>query len=229
MTSSVLPREWDSTFFGARIFEAHLGGDSVERVVAEAKQAGAECLYLFIDAADLRGIEEAVRAGARLVDLRTELGGRLEVDRGVQATRSATPSDREALLPQTRELAIESRFSRDARIPEEKVREMYEIWLDRCLDEGVVAVPTAGRAGFVGARKDGNVARIELVYVDAASRGRGLGRALVREAVSGVATSEATVVTQTGNVAAQRLYQSLRLRSRSTSAVLHVWLDERSG
>jgi ribosomal protein S18 acetylase RimI-like enzyme len=227
MTSSVLPREWDSTFFGARIFEAHLGVNSVHRVVAEAKRAGAECLYLFMDGDDLRGIEHAVRAGARLVDLRTELGGRMEVDTGARATRSATPADREALLPQTRELATESRFSRDRRFPEKKVREMYEIWLDRCLDEGVVAVPTTGRAGFVGARTDGSVARIELVYVDAASRGQGFGRALVGEAVATLATNHATVVTQTGNVAAQRLYQSLGLRSRSTSAVLHLWLDER--
>jgi ribosomal protein S18 acetylase RimI-like enzyme len=229
MIGSVLPREWDATFFGARIFEAHLGSDSVDRVVAEAKRADAECLYLFIDAVELRGIEEAVRAGARLVDLRMELAGRMEVDPGARATRSATPADREALLPQARDLATESRFSRDPRIPKEKVREMYEIWLDRCLDEGVVTIPSAGRGGFVGVRKEGSVARIELVYVEAASRGRGLGRALVREAVASVAASDAVVVTQAGNVAAQRMYQSLGLRSRSTSAVLHLWLDERSG
>ena len=84
-------------------------------------------------------------------------------------------------------------------------------------------------AGFVGARTDGDVARIELVYVDAASRGQGLGRALIREAVAAVAASEVSVVTQTGNVAAQRLYQSLGLRSRGALAVLHLWLDERDG
>jgi ribosomal protein S18 acetylase RimI-like enzyme len=228
MTSSVLPREWDSTFFGARIFEAHVRGDPLEGVVAQAKGAGAECVYLFMDADDLRGIEEAVRAGARLVDLRTELGGSVKVDLAARATRSATRADRETLLSHARELAIESRFSRDPRIPEEKVRNMYEIWLDRCLDEGVVAVPTTGRAGFVGAREDDSVARIELVYIDPASRGHGVGRALVREAVASLATSDATVVTQIGNLAAQRLYESLGLRSRSTSAVLHLWLDERS-
>ena len=227
MTNTVLRREWDSTFFGARIFEAHLARDSVDRVVAEAGRAGAECLYMFIDANDPGGIEDAVRAGARLVDLRTELGGRMEVDTAAGATRPATRADRQTVLPQTRELAIESRFSRDGRIPAEKVREMYEIWLDRCLDEGVVTVPTAGRGGFVGARKNGGVARIELVYVDAASRGHGLGHALVHDAVASLATNDATVVTQAGNVGAQRLYQSLGLRSRSTTAVLHLWFDER--
>ena len=231
MTTTVLPRQWDSTFFGARIFEAHLGDDPVEQVVAEAALAGAECLYLFVDAADLAGVETAVRSGARLVDLRVELAGRMndETDASAAPTRGATGEDRETLLLQAHALASESRFSRDTRIPEQKVREMYEIWLGRCLDEGFVAVPAVSGAGFVGARRDGDVAQIELVYVDAASRGQGLGRALIRCAVEGLAARDASVVTQTGNVAAQRLYQSLGLRSRSTIAVLHIWLDERDG
>jgi ribosomal protein S18 acetylase RimI-like enzyme len=230
MTKTVLPRPWDSTFFGARIFEAHLGDDPVEEVVAEAAAAGAACLYLFVDAADLVAVEAAIRSGARLVDLRVELVGPLnnETDAALAATRGATAADRLALLPQAHELAVESRFWRDPRIAQGKVREMYEIWLDRCLDEGFVAVPAAHGAGFVGARRDRDVARIELVYVDAASRGQGLGRALVHGAVSGVGANNVSVVTQTGNLAAQRLYQSLGLRSGNSLVVLHLWLDERS-
>lgn len=231
MTMTVLPRSWDSTFFGVRVFEAHLRGDALNQAVAEAARCGAECLYLFVDAGDLKNLETAVRRGAQLVDLRVELAGRIRLETGGSSppTRRATHADREALLPQARELAIESRFARDTRIPDQRVREMYEIWLDRCIDEGVVAVPAIRGAGFVGARKDDDIGRIELVYVDAASRGQGLGRALIREAVAAVDASDITVVTQTGNVAAQRLYQSLGLRSRSTIAVLHLWLDEPDG
>jgi ribosomal protein S18 acetylase RimI-like enzyme len=231
MTMTVLPRPWDSTFFGARIFEAHLGEDPVEEVVAEAAATGVECLYLFVDAGDVAAVESAVRSGAHLVDLRVELTGTMDSEAvaAFPGTRGATAADRRSLLPQARELAVESRFWRDPRIPQEKVREMYEIWLDRCLDEGFVAVPAADGAGFVGARKDGDVARIDLVYVDAASRGQGLGRALVHGAVAGLGANDVSVVTQTGNVAAQRLYQSLGLRSGNSLAVLHLWLDERSG
>jgi ribosomal protein S18 acetylase RimI-like enzyme len=229
MAMTVLPRAWDSTFFGVRVFEAHLRDDAFDQAVAEAARSGAECLYLFVDAGDLVNIETAVRNGARLVDLRVELDGRLrlEPDAVAPATRPATHADRDALVAQARELASESRFARDARIPDERVREMYEVWLDRCLDEGVVAVPAIGETGFVGARGDGDVARVELVYVDAASRGQSLGGALIHEAVAGLAATDVSVVTQTGNVAAQRLYQSLGLRSRATVAVLHLWLDER--
>jgi len=230
MATTVLPRPWDSTFFGARIFETHLSDDHVDDVIDEAAAAAAECLYLFVDAGEVAAIDTAVRSGARLVDLRVELGGRID-PAAVAAdapTRTATRADRAVLIPQVRQLSVESRFARDRRIPDEKVGEMYEIWLDRCLDEGVVAVPIGSDSGFVGARTDGGGAQIELVYVDAASRGHGLGRALIREVVSSLAVSEVTVVTQIGNVAAQRLYQSLGLRSRTTLAVLHLWLHERN-
>jgi ribosomal protein S18 acetylase RimI-like enzyme len=231
MTTTVLPRPWDSTFFGAQIFEAHIDDDSLNEAVIEADLAGAECLYLFINAGHVACIETAVRSGARLVDLRVELAGRMqpETDAAAAQCRRATRADREALLPQARELAVESRFARDTRIPDQRVREMYEVWLDRCIDEGVVVVPASRGAGFVGARRDGDIAHIELVYVDAVSRGQGIGRALIREAIAAVDASEAIVVTQTGNVAAQRLYQSLGLRTHSTIAVLHLWLDERDG
>jgi ribosomal protein S18 acetylase RimI-like enzyme len=229
MTMTVLPRPWDSTFFGVRIFEVHLRDGALDHAVAEAALAGAECLYLFIDAGDLVGIETALRKGARLVDLRTELAGRMRLETGdtTPPTRLATHADREILLPQATNLASESRFARDDRIPPPRVRDMYEIWLDRCLNEGVVAVPAATGGGFVGAREDRDQARIELVYVDPASRGRGFGRALIREAVTSLAATDVSVVTQAGNVAAQRLYQSLGLLSRRTIAVLHLWLDER--
>lgn len=228
MASTALPRSWDSTFFGATIFEARLDDGGLDEAIADAVRDGAECLYLFVDAGDLATVEAAVRGGARLVDLRVELDGRLQLESSdAVPTRLATHADRDVLVAQARELASESRFARDPRIRAERVRDMYEVWLDRCLDEGVVAVPGSRAAGFVGARMDDDVALIELVYVDAASRGQGLGGALIREAVASLAATDVRVVTQTGNVAAQRLYQSLGLRSRSTIAVLHLWLDER--
>jgi ribosomal protein S18 acetylase RimI-like enzyme len=230
MARTALPRSWDSTFFGVPIFEARLGDGGLDDAIAEAVRGGAECLYLFVDAGELATIDAAVRHGAHLVDLRVELEGpRFPPEPGGDRprTRRATQADHDFLVTQARELASESRFARDPRIPAERVRDMYELWLDRCLDEGVVAVPHSPAVGFVGARTEDDVALIELVFVDAASRGQGVGGALIREAVASLAATDIRVVTQAGNVAAQRLYQSFGLRSRSTLAVLHLWLDER--
>ena len=225
---TVLPRSWDSTFFGVPIAEAHPRGDALDDAIADAARIGVECLYLFVNAADLTTIARAARRGGRLVDLRVELAGRVEVEptHVMPAVRRATQSDRKALLSQARELAIESRFWRDPRIPNQKVQEMYDIWLDRCLNEGVVTVPEARGTGFVGARTDGDSTSIDLVYVDEASRGQGLGRALIFAAATALGAGDVSVVTQSGNVAAQRLYQSLGLRSSRAIAVLHLWLDD---
>jgi ribosomal protein S18 acetylase RimI-like enzyme len=221
-------RDWDSAFFGVRIFQAHVGAADVAASLEEAGRQGAECLYLFIELTDPSGIEAAVRAGGRLVDIRVELTGEVEIDAhpGAAATRRAVQSDREVLMRQALQLAHESRFARDARIPLQRVNEMYEIWIERCLSDGMIAVPVHHEAGFVGVRPDGPVTRIELVHVEPHSRGQGLGTSLIRDAVSALGVSEATVVTQIGNVGAQRLYQSLGLRSSGTAAVIHVWLDE---
>ena len=231
MPITVLPRSWDSTFFGVRVAEVQAHGGALHQALEEAAWSEVECLYLFVDAADLMTIETAVRRGGRLVDLRVELAGQLKIEPGNRPppTRRAALSDRETLLPQARKLATESRFWRDPRIPKQKVQEMYGIWLDRCLDEGIVTVPEARGNGFVGARRDRDNASIDLVYVDVASRGQGLGRALIRDAVAALGASEVSVVTQSGNVAAQRLYQSLGLRSRRAIAVLHLWLDDLHG
>jgi ribosomal protein S18 acetylase RimI-like enzyme len=227
MVRTALPRAWDSTFFGLSIFEARLDDGGLEDAIADAAEGGAECLYLHVDAGELATMEAALARGARLVGVRIELDGRLQLDSSeVVPTRRATPADRDVLAAQARELATESRFANDPRIPAERVGDMYEVWLDRCLEEGVVAVPESRAAGFVGARTDDDVALIELVYVDAASRGQGLAGALIREAVSALSATDVRVATQMGNVAAQRLYQALGLRSRGATAVLHLWLDE---
>jgi ribosomal protein S18 acetylase RimI-like enzyme len=224
-------RPWDSTFFDLRIFEAHVRFDSLAKALREAQERRADCVYLFVGADDLPSVEAAIRAGARLVDLRVELVGDvgLEPVAGMKAARRATSADRGALLAQSALLARESRFARDDRFSFDRVRQMYEITLDRCLDEGVVSVPANELRGFVGARRTDEGVRIDLVFVDPAHRRTGVGRALVQYAAAALDATTVSVVTQAGNIGGQRLYQSLGLRSNVTVAVLHFWLDRREG
>jgi dTDP-4-amino-4,6-dideoxy-D-galactose acyltransferase len=58
------------------------------------------------------------------------------------------------------------------------------------------------------------------------ARGGGLGRELVRAALTRIAESgarEASVVTQGANVAAQRLFQACGFRTASTKLWFHRW------
>jgi len=216
---------WDSDFFGVRVGRTAIPEEPLEDAVAAAREQAIDCLYLEVSQAQPTSIEDAVRVGARLVDLRTtlELAGPIDVGPGSR-TRRATAADATLLEGMARELSAFSRFAADPRFPKAKVEEMYEIWVRRCLAEGVIAVGTEG-SGMVGVRTLPDATHVELVYVSPAAAGDGLGAELLSAALAD-APGGATVVTQAWNVPALRLYESLRFRTRSLSAILHLWLDQ---
>lgn len=216
---------WDSEFFGARIARATIGGVSVAEATEAARREGVDCLYLVVPDAALAYVTEAVLAGAVLVDLRSELAGAVD-SVADPAVRAATAHDLPVLERMAEQLAESSRFRADGRFSAEAVAEMYRIWVRRCLDEGVVVVPEDEPTAFVGARGKAEEAALELVYVAAKARGTGVAQRLVAAGAHELGATRARVATQAGNVAAQRLYQSLGFRTRSVEAMLHLWLRE---
>jgi ribosomal protein S18 acetylase RimI-like enzyme len=215
--------DWDSDFFGRRIGRA--GPDEeLDAAVTAAERAGVECLYLERDGADVAGIGAAVARGACLVDLRLVFQRDEPPPVPADAVRTAGAADAGPLRDAAVSLSAASRFRADPRFPSGRVDELYRRWLDRCLAEGVVVVPAEGYSGFVGARLEAGVGHLDLVWVDAEASGRGLGRTLVAGALAALGASAARVVTQAGNVPAQHLYQSLGFRTRSCTAILHLWL-----
>jgi GNAT superfamily N-acetyltransferase len=225
MTSAIpVSLPWDSEFFGARIGSVEV--ESERELAAAARRARAleiECLYLFVPGHRLETIAAAIRAGGRLVDVRTTLD--LTVDGAVPpgSCRLATTDDLELLLPLVERLAPTSRFSGDPSFAGDRIVEMYRLWLRLCLADGVVAVAD-DRRGLVGVRCSGRVANVELVYLDPDTRGHGLARELVFSAVAATGAESAILRTQTGNVAALRSFQSFGFRTSSVCAILHLWL-----
>jgi ribosomal protein S18 acetylase RimI-like enzyme len=215
---------WDSKFFGVSIATCRLGHEDLEQVREEAKAHGVDCLYLFVPDARPPAVAAAVRAGGRLVDLRLRMAlrGRLSMPAGATC---AGADETEHLRPFARRLATASRFSADPRFSRARVASMYEIWLERCLAEGVIVIPDDETGAFVGARTSVNSASIDLVFVDRQLRGKGLASKLVRAAVAQSGVEAATVVTQAWNIAAQRAYQDAGFRAASLEAILHLWLD----
>jgi ribosomal protein S18 acetylase RimI-like enzyme len=217
--------EWDSTFFGVPIARTEIAEGTVANAVDSARDLGVQCLYVVIPNAHPSSLEDAIRRGGHLVDLRLvlELETRPAFRRGV---REATPDDVALLVPHARRLSSSSRFRADPRFSPEAVAEMYEVWLGRCASDGAVIVPNDSLGGFVGTRTERDVLSVDLVYVDPASRGRGMAARLVRAAVAGAQGGHARVATQAWNVAAQRLYHGLGFRPCAFDAIVHLWLDE---
>ena len=222
---------WDSEFFGHPIARADLPPADLDDAVAAAHSSGASCLYLFVPGDHVGLVEACVRRGARLVDLRVELDR--VVDPASTAVgppvRPATVDELGDLESSAEDLAHVSRFAADPRFAADHVRDMYRTWLRWCSSDGVVVVPETGSSGFVGARVVDDETHVDLVYVAPHARGQGLAAALVDGALRVTGAPHASVVTQCGNVAAQRLYQSLGFKTRAVHAVLHLWLDEATG
>jgi ribosomal protein S18 acetylase RimI-like enzyme len=220
--------QWDTDFFGFAIGSSDLLDASLRDEIALARGEGIACLYLFVPASRLDLVNDCMREGARIVDLKVTLDrpGDIATDWDRGSVRLANGVDLAACEGPVVVLSQESRFRADPRFPDERICEMYRAWFRRCQIEGFVVAPSDGSQGFVAVRVEDGTVSIDLVYVGPDARGRGLAARLVAAALQHASGASGVVATQAGNVAAQRLYQGLGFRSRSVQVVLHLWLDE---
>jgi dTDP-4-amino-4,6-dideoxy-D-galactose acyltransferase len=232
--------DWDSLFFGRRIatlLGAPRGPDDLAAVVEAANAQGVECVYVLSDLEDLAAVQALESAGARLVDVR------MTFERGLAALaeldaragiRPARPED----VPALRALAAtshgSSRFYADGRFPRELCDEMFATWIERSCGGWAETVQVADVDGLVCGYTTGHVrengrGEIGLVAVDARAQGHGLGAKLVTATLRVLrerGATNATVVTQGRNIAAQRLYQAQGFRTQRVQTWHHLWLDE---
>lgn len=228
---------WDSEFFGFRIGRANgarLDASARARLLAWSAEERLRCLYFFADGNDAATLEQAHAGGFKFVDVRVDLamplraGAPAELPQGV---RVATAADLPALEAIARTAHTDTRFSKDAGFPTDRVAELYARWIQRDFREHQVLAwdaPAGGAAGYVTCQFNAatRVGRIGLIAVAAEQQGRGAGRTLVEGALRRFAQAgciEARVVTQACNLAAQRLYQAHGFRTAETHATFHRW------
>ena len=225
MSAPVTHLEWDSRFFRVSIARAEVDEHTVGSAVKQAAADGVQCLYLVIANAHPPALTDAILRGGRLVDLRVtfDLERRVSSPSGV---RVAGPGEVARLVPLARRLSRSSRFSADPRFSREDVAAMYELWLARCMRDGLVVVPNRGIGGFVGVRPDRERLSVDLVYVEPRSRGRGIAARLVQGALARAGHTRARIATQAWNVSAQRVYQEIGFRTSSLNAIVHLWLGD---
>jgi ribosomal protein S18 acetylase RimI-like enzyme len=219
---------WDSDFFGVVIGRALAGGaDAVVDAVAAARTEEVACLYIIVPGAESDAVGAAGRAGARLTALRLELEHSREAAVGeALPTRHAEDIDMSRVVDLSVALSRFSRFAQDSRFSAERVAEMYRVWALNCLRDGQILLPADGNEGMVAVTEVAGRANVELVYVDAGTRGAGFGRRLVAAAVASIATRPIRVATDARNLQAVRLYEAAGFSARSLDAIFHLWLDE---
>ena len=169
--------------------------------------------------------------GFRLVDsnisLEAEVG---QIDaKSSGSVRLASSEDRDAVMQVARTAFTQSRFHLDPGIPTAVANEIKAAWAGNYFAGSrgqfmVVAELHGEMAGFMQLLSHPEQGlTIDLIGVDTAARGKGLGRAMIAYAL--VACGSPTrlrVGTQAANVRSLRFYETLGFRVTASSFVFHL-------
>lgn len=235
--------DWDSDFFGirvARILPLSLRTNQLKSILEKLRHENVTLAYWASDSGDPEseaaghtlGGFLADRKVTYLLDLRELDESSIKNDQRVEVYESATPThDLEQLAVQSGEY---SRFNLDPRISRERFEEMYRLWIRSSVAkkraEAVMVIrETMNRTvGMVTLGHQNGKGDIGLIAVDAGSRGKGYGRALVASSLMYFLSKgdiQSQVVTQRQNVAACGLYESFGYRESKCENLFHFWLD----
>ena len=127
-----------------------------------------------------------------------------------------------------------TRFYNDKNFNKNKVKELYHTWIKKNFENNSVRVFGALRnskvIGFLSIRSiNSQVSKIDLVAVESAYTGSGVGSEILRKCLRIEAKNnikEITVVTQKSNSAALSLYKKLGFRIVKCSKWYHKWFQK---
>jgi dTDP-4-amino-4,6-dideoxy-D-galactose acyltransferase len=217
------PLAWDTEFWGVQIGRGTL---PVQEAHDCAQALGLDCLYLLIPIDEMEEAHEAVRLGFRLTDVRVQF--ELEPRAGHSYTREHEDTDLPVLAELARSSFRGTRFYNDPRFPDWRCDDLYETWtLNSCAGEATVFVAEREQrvCGYVTVTEEGEVG---LIAVAREARQQGVGRDLMVAALDWAFAQGLpllTVVTQGGNLPAQRLFQGAGARSKTVGLWFHKWFD----
>ena len=168
-------------------------------------------------------------AGFRLADTRVQLSRQGTPDvrhPALGRLRAARAEDRDAVAGLAARSLRGSRFHQDPFIASELADGLKAAWAvnyftGRRGDGMVVADTEEGVAGFLLFLRRNGTMVIDLIAVDAAVRGAGLGTGLVAFACGEARLQSLSVGTQAGNTTSLRFYQSLGFRVERICHVFH--------
>jgi GNAT superfamily N-acetyltransferase len=178
----------------------------------------------------------------RLVDIRVEMQislpgvaspgeGKVDHDLLIRTTRARDLPALEDIAAQAHQ---DSRFFFDEGFPAARCRQLYALWVRKSYQGFADRVMTAlveGRpVGYIALHREApSAGRIGLVGVLPSRRGRGIGQALLKDALGWFAQQgmvQARVTTQGRNLASQRLYQRCGFRVCEMGLWYHKWFHK---
>lgn len=235
---------WDSEFFGCRIGRVNrdrLEMADIPRIDEWCRINRVRCLYFLARSNDIVTIRTAECNRFNLVDVRLTFRALVPEPRPATTVtlppginiRPAEAQDVPALQTLARNGHSGTRFFNDPEFLPDRVKDLYSTWIELdCRGRAqrvLVATSSLGLpVGYVSCvlNPDCSAAQIGLIGVDESVRGQGVGKSLVLASLEWFqnhSVTEAQVVTQGGNVAAQRLYQACGFKLNSLELWYHKW------
>jgi ribosomal protein S18 acetylase RimI-like enzyme len=239
--------DWDSQHFGVNIgkistaiFEPDMEFEPRLRLFREAKERaraiGLQIVFGRLPLSSPRSIHAFEAVGGRLMDvlltMRRGTAGNLATD--LQwTTRTATADDMPVVKSMARQIFTIDHFHADESLDYKRSAELYSEWISNRFAEGTSTILIAAQdtkpLGFLIFKLRPVVSQhlvgiIDLVGTHPSSRRKGVGRALVSEAVRSLSPHAHSIYvgTQAANHAAISLYEECGFRSIFSEATLHL-------
>ena len=241
---TIVRLDWDSEFFGFQV--ARIPSDTpfeaIPEILQSAKLLGLRLVYWAAPDIQAKSFARSDLAHYRVVDqitLRKSLSMKEDPAApelmGFQIEQCTRREDGKDLLDLALQAGDLSRFRLDSRFAPNVFISMYQTWIERsCGGEIADAVfrirdSNGVVAGMITLSLRGGCCSIGLIAVSPQYRRRGLGRVLLQageEFALANKCNEMSVVTQTQNQDAIRLYEAAGFLSSECLAWYHFWLDE---
>lgn len=228
----IIPLDWDSAFFQLRIAKAvvALEDDVAElRGQAEELRSQYDLIYIFSEPGLEMPFEQAVLVDKKAIFTLNDPGC-FEPDPHIESWESSEGA--EPLVPLALVSGKYSRFKLDSRLPAGSYERLYTRWIEQSVSKAIATevfcymIDRQPRGLLtLDRRNDRNV--IGLVAVDEEFQHQGIGRALVKHAVSYVNTCQGkhlSVATQLDNEPACQLYSKCGFSLESVTKIWHWWL-----
>lgn len=226
---TLTPDDWLAGIFGYPALR--VGNDPDGQPLATLGTSPRFFAYAKLDVSQVKPLSRLTDAGFRIVDTALSFDGTLSGSPGKQV-RFARPEDRAQVSRIAGSTFRYSRFHLDPLVPRGVADTIKSSWAANYFEgkrgDGMVVAERDGKiAGFLQllwAAQDRLV--IDLIGVDPARQGQGLGREMILHAArhgigDGRIPATISVGTQAANIPSVRLYESLGLRLRSAQYVAH--------
>lgn len=213
----------------ARTADTAAASERSRQLTAAVKAPG--FYYCKVETARVDVCNQLESCGFRLVDTSiTFEAGASEISAGPPGgARLARSEDRAAVVRVARSAFTQSRFHLDPKISDHVANEIKAAWVGNFFEGKrgqfmIVAELHGSVAGFLQLLLSSDKClTIDLIGIDPAARGRGLGRSMISFALVACGPpARLRVGTQAANVRSLRFYESLGFRVAATSHVFHL-------